>query len=309
MSKPGVDFEKAVYAFADALNPNAEVLFDHKVEDRDTGTLRQCDVWINTHIGGHWPISILVSCKDHNRKLDIGDIGTFCNEVDSTGASTGVIYSRVGFFKPAIEKAKSNGIACCRLYQNEPSDMPSSFWFKHFACYLSLKLKLKTDLHGTKFKFWNDLFDLKIDNDETTLLDIISDVFIEDSDQVVEEFMKLSQKKSGSLPKDWDTEISIKLDQLEEKLRIQIWGHWKLYSARLEASLLKGSYCLTNDSFKGEIRGPYLDVKGSHPGSQWEDMTDEDFAPPSTMILAILHHPTGVKEQLRAELGQKALFG
>ncbi|HLO99813.1 MAG TPA: restriction endonuclease, partial [Fimbriimonas sp.] len=111
MAKHGIEFEKAVYEFAKALDPKAEVLFDHKVSDRDTDTLRQCDVWINAKFGGHWPLSILISCKDHSTKLDINDIGTFLEEKRSTGASYGVIYSKSGFTKPAVEKAKVNGIA------------------------------------------------------------------------------------------------------------------------------------------------------------------------------------------------------
>ena len=105
--KPGRKFEKAVYAFAKTLDPAAEVLFDHNVIDRDTGESRQCDVWINAKFGGHWTQSIIVSCKDHRRKLHVGDIGTFCDEKRATGATMGVIYSRTGFSKPAIQKARA----------------------------------------------------------------------------------------------------------------------------------------------------------------------------------------------------------
>ena len=59
--KPGRKYEEAVYAFAKTLDPSAEVLFDHKMPDRDTGELRQCDVWINAKFAGHWPLSILIS--------------------------------------------------------------------------------------------------------------------------------------------------------------------------------------------------------------------------------------------------------
>src|SRR5437870_2697652 len=98
-NKPGRKFEEAVYAFAKALDASAEVLFDHKVKDRDTGESRQCDVWINAKFGGHWPQSIIVSCKDHKRKLHSGDVGTFCDEKRSTNATMGVMYSRSGFTK------------------------------------------------------------------------------------------------------------------------------------------------------------------------------------------------------------------
>ena len=38
----------------------------------------------------------------------------------------GVIYSSKGFNDTAIEKAGVNAIACCRLYRNEPSELPDS---------------------------------------------------------------------------------------------------------------------------------------------------------------------------------------
>ena len=156
----GLAFEKAVYAFVNTLDPKAEVLFDHKVPDRDTGTPRQCDVWINANFGGHWPLSILVSCKDHKKKLNISDIGTFKDEIHSTGASTGVIYSKSGFTKPAIEKAKSSGIACCRLYENEPADIPDLFTFESYAFTPQVKLALESNVENTMIKTWGDIFAL-----------------------------------------------------------------------------------------------------------------------------------------------------
>jgi predicted helicase len=127
--RPGSEFEEAVYHFAQKLDPSAEVLFNHSVPDRDTGEPRQCDVWINAKFGGHWPLAILVSCKDHKRKLHSGDIGTFRDEVRSTGASTGIIYSRADFTEPGLRKAQANGFPCCRIYQREPADIPESFFF------------------------------------------------------------------------------------------------------------------------------------------------------------------------------------
>lgn len=307
MSKPGYEFERAVYAFVEALDSSAEVLFNHKVQDRDTNTLRQCDVWINAKFGGHWPLSILVSCKDHSRKLNIGDIGTFCNEVHSTGANTGVIYSKSGFTKPAILKAKANSIACCRLYQNEPPDIPEVIWFEHFTCTQSINLVLKTDLRGSKFKTWNDLFDLQGIDSKTIILDIISETFIRSGDQVVSEYKELVKEKRDSFPQDWGTELRFTVDEIDREIQVQIWGHWKRYHARLEASLLSGSYCLTGESFKGEQIGPSIDVKGDHPGEHWVEIT-EDFLPPSNMILAVLHHPSSVRDDLRGKMGPKKLW-
>jgi hypothetical protein len=308
MSKPGYEFEKAVYAFIEALDPSAEILFNHKVRDRDTNTLRQCDVWINAKFGGHWPLSILVSCKDHARKINISDIGAFCNEVRSTGASTGVIYSKSGFTEPAITKAKANGLACCRLYQNEPPDIPKAIWFEHFTCTQSVKLALKTDLRRFEFETWNDLFDIRSDDTKTTILDIISETFVSSGDQVASEHKELFKEKHNFFPEDWAMELRFTIDGIEEEIQIQILGHWKRYRARLEANLLNGSYCLTDESFTGQQVGPYIDVKGEHPGKHWEEITEKDFSLPSNMILAVLYHPSGIKNQLREVMGPQKLY-
>ena len=175
----GKGFEHAVHAFAQSLNPTAEVLFDHKVEDRDTKTLRQCDVWINTTIAGHWPLSVLVSCKDHTRKLHVGDIGAFVNEVNSTGASTGVIYSRYGFTKPAILKAKANGIACCRLFENKQADIPEAITFHQYTCNPYFRFSIDENPDPARFHTWNDIFDAEVDVEGRTrqIIDILEEVY------------------------------------------------------------------------------------------------------------------------------------
>ena len=42
MPRQGRGFEKAVYTFVEALDPEAEVIFDHKVPDIDTEGLLSC---------------------------------------------------------------------------------------------------------------------------------------------------------------------------------------------------------------------------------------------------------------------------
>lgn len=108
--KPGKAFEEAVWRFGRAINPSANVLFDHKVPDRETKRPRQCDVWIETLVRGHWPVTIYVSCKDYGRKIDASHIDNFIRETEARSASMGVIYSRSGFTPGAIEKAKAGRI-------------------------------------------------------------------------------------------------------------------------------------------------------------------------------------------------------
>ena len=53
----------------------------------------------------------------------------FIGELLSSGAQKGVIYSFSGFTKPAIDKAQAKGISCCRLYQDETTNLPESLLF------------------------------------------------------------------------------------------------------------------------------------------------------------------------------------
>ncbi len=306
MSKPGYDFEVAVCDFVKTLDPSAEVLFDHKVIDRDTGSVRQCDVWINAKFGDHIPFSILVSCKDHSRKLDIGDIGTFINEVRSTGASTGVIYSRCGFSKNAVTKAKTNGIACCKLYQNEPPDLPSSVWFDHFVCYLSMNIKLASNIDNNEFSTWNDLFHIISSENEETLLDYLSKSFLEAGDNIVRQLKEIKSVEDRRLPQNWANEIEIQLDNVG-RIKIHLFGMWKLYRARTEASLLNGSYSLMDDTFRGEMHSPYIDMQGSSPGDHWDLIAAKDFVLPQNAILMILFPPANVKEQFQNGFGLRRL--
>lgn len=55
-------------------------------------------------LGDHIPMSILVSCKDHSRPLDIGEAEMFAAEMRSLGATQGVLYSRSGFTLRAIAR-------------------------------------------------------------------------------------------------------------------------------------------------------------------------------------------------------------
>ena len=78
-SNDGKAFELAVQKFVAALDPNAEVIRDFKGVDRDTGSRQQMDVWVKSRaLGGHIPITVLISCKDYNRRLHAGDIRSFC---------------------------------------------------------------------------------------------------------------------------------------------------------------------------------------------------------------------------------------
>lgn len=307
MPKAGREYEQAVYTFAQTLDPSAEVLFDHYVPDRDTGTPRQCDVWINAKFGGHWPLSILVSCKDHSRKLDIGDMEKFAGEVRSTGASTGVIYSRAGFSQPALDKAKANGLSCCRIYRNEPADLPSSlFLLDQFQCTLNWQLNLIANLEALGLVIWNDLLDMDSGRKDKhhTLLDVIASAFFDKQ----KKSLHLAQA-ARRLPSDWKTDLQFQFDQSEEVVRVEVLGIWRRYRASLEAVLLHGSYCISGNSYVGEQVGPSVDTWSKHPGAGWLEITEEDFQFLGNQIVSSLcwSDVNDLKAELKEGLGPQRI--
>lgn len=294
----GSEFEEAVFKFAKSLDPQAEVLFNHSVPDRDTGEPRQCDVWINAKFGGHWPLSILVSCKDHKRKLHSGDIGTFRDEVRSTGASTGVIYSRAGFTRPALLKAQTSGFPCCRIYQHEPADIPASIYFEQFACSTQIALAIIEMVPDDTSIIWDDIF--SINHEDGTVLDLICKV-IADAERNALDKIKIT----ASFPPDWAMDLQLSDDKSSDSIKIRVFGHWKKYKARMEATLLDGSYCLSNKSFQGTQFGTWIDTQSAHPGEAWTEIKDADFSMPTNRVIAILYQGKA-KDALQEQLGPKS---
>lgn len=287
--KVGYGFERAVYDFASRLDPKAEVLFDHKVPDKDTGTPRQCDVWINARFGGHIPISILVSCKDHGRKLDVGDIGSFCDEVRSTRASTGVIYARSGFTKPALEKAKANGLSCCRLYLNEPGELPESLVTPCFLSNPRIAIAVKSALGIPRISCGvplNEIFNVPLtlpDGEAGLFLDVILSCFYEQSHESVKEAIEADR-----LPREWHWELYLGDLKTELFCTVLLHGSWKHYRSLAKATLLNGSYCLTDSSYFGWVFSPKIHRFNANPGDEWEQIEEDTPFPTKAMIIPMM---------------------
>jgi len=292
MSKHGTDFEKAVFGFAKTLDVSAEVLFNYKVPDADTKTMRQCDVWINAKYGGHIPLHILVSCKDHSRKLNVGDIGTFRDEIRSTGASTGVIYSKAGFTRQALEKAKASGIACCRLYQNQPADIPVLISVESFIFSPEARIALVKKPNDPTLKTWGDILALKESGEY--LYDLIEEKFFDVEKKAVE-------NQFENYPKEWELNLKIIPDNSKLEIEIKILGTWKLYKTKNNTILYKGSHSISNNSFRGTITTPLVNMRNENPGDDWIEITDRGFVFPKDKVITILYNSHGegaLKESL-----------
>ena len=280
MTKPGRDFERAVYEFVQRFGEDAEVIFDHSVRDRDTGTWRQCDVWVNALVAKMFPVSILVSCKDYKRPLNIGYIETFASEIQSTGAHMGVIYSRTGFTIPAIEKAKAKNITCCRLYKDQPSDIPDVLLMNHFVCIAKprLILDLKSDVDG--IETWADLFSLQVEP-EKTIGDIIAIAY----HACIKQSLEYQEKNQRFYDCASELEIATLPVEASRNIFLQVIVHWDRYKSPVEATLLNGAYSLTDKKFVGEQLGPVIDTQGEHPGPHWEKIADPHVYIPTNALI------------------------
>lgn len=262
-------FEVAVERFVAALDPSVTVRRNVKLPDRDTGRLRQRDVWIETTICSLFPVKILISCKHWATKLDEGDIDAFVGELRSSGAHKGVIYSASGYTEPAILKAQALSISCCKLYQNEPADIPESLMFPFYCCVPQCRICIEPEGREAWADVpFADIFSRPTTVDESgeTLLGELTREFHAAEAEAAKDVTKgLRELKTWSL--------SIRLEG-SPPLTLVVEGQWVIYRAKLEAHLLDGSYSFTEHQFTGTQYSPSVDTQSGHPGPHWERLTD-----------------------------------
>jgi len=287
MSKESKKFEKDVWRFVKALDAKAEVLFDRRIPDKDTGRLRQVDAWVNASLGNHIPISILVSCKKHKRKLDVTHVEAFAGEVAATRASTGVIYSASGFTRGALEKANSKGLACCQLLRDASVNIPDKLVFWSYCCTPRVSIDLVEPepkvLRHKGIKYWKDLLGMQVTPDQTAL-ESIADAY-----HKYETLAIPTRSPQNMFPQSWSVE-HVFWEENDPSLicRVRVCGTWKIYRGLREAHLVKGSYCFTSDSFAGNVASPPIDLRGATPGPWWKEVTGSLNDWPAPRMVAIL---------------------
>lgn len=77
---------------------------------------------MSTHRLGHHNLVVSIECKDHGRKIDVPHIDAFRTKCERTGINQGVVVSRLGFTKAALESAESFNIRCITLRDIEKLD-------------------------------------------------------------------------------------------------------------------------------------------------------------------------------------------
>ena len=292
--------------FVAALDPTAKVTHDTTVPDVDTGRPRQRDVWVQARICQHFPVQVLLSCKYWDEKLNVQDIDAFLGELRSSGAHKGVLYSRAGFTQPAIEKAKAVGVDCCRLYRNQPPDLPDALVFQTYLCTPGIRTSLVEGPLDPRWSLsvWSDLFGVAIDNVEgkQTFLDsLVAAIF--DAEQKTA-ITRIDPKQH--FPPDCRTTFELS-EEGRKPITALLEVRWNVYRGKLEAHLLDGSYSITSGDFKGLQIGPVISLRGG-PGPGWELLEGRPSIESPGVVTAILTHGEAtIREALMKNLGPRAL--
>jgi Restriction endonuclease len=277
-------FEQRVAAFLAAHCQSARVTHDYRQVDPDTGSVRQRDVWIETELGG-LEIKVLVSCKRWGRKLFAPDVEHFLGEVLGAGAHLGLLYSHAGFGDTAVKKAQTLGsekIHCCQLYSDEPTDIPQSLILRRCYCAAPVpQVALVEPVPAeASFALWKDVFAF----DETT------------TDRIKQAFARLSEHASSEIkskpriPDAYQCEVWLTNASINCPVKLRLTLGWKFYEGNVKATLLDGTYCLTNGEFIGSQKAPIIDMYGPTPGPAWKLLESQPEFPKAGLI-AVLSAP------------------
>jgi hypothetical protein len=291
-------FERKVAAFLAAHCQSARVTHDYRQVDPDTGSIRQRDVWIETELG-ELEIKVLVSCKRWGRKLFAPDVEHFLGEVLGAGAHFGLLYSHAGFGDTAVKKAQTLGnekIHCCQLYSDEPTDIPQSLILKDCYCAAPVpQVALVEPLPGgVSFAHWKDVFAF----DKTT------------TDRIKQAFERLSEHASSEIkskpgfPGGYQCEVWLTNAAMNDPVKLRLTLGWKFYEGDVKATLLDGTYYLTNGEFIGSQKMPIIDMHGPTPGPAWKLLARQPEFPKAGM-LAILSGP--IRDEALEKLAAKPI--
>lgn len=275
-------FEQAIAALMQALDPNARVTHDVEIPDLDTNSPRQRDVWIETSFGGHLAIKILVSCKRLARKLNQLDIDAFIGELRSSGAHKGVIYCRKGYTKHALEKAQRLDISCCVLLENQAASIPDVLDFNAYCLREQLQLRVK-GLPSGEAPDWSTLLSAEgeIEGQSIPAIDGLAQLF--DA-----ELPAIQQGLTQRPPITREVTLPLRSHGEFGPLLLNLKSSWLVFRARMAAWLVNGSYSFTDRDFKGSVSTPSVDTWSINPGPGWEEVQVESMSIGNTITFSFI---------------------
>lgn len=251
-------------------------------------------------MGGLIPVSILVSCKRYKRKVNQQQMDAFLGEWRSSRAHVGVIYSYSGFTKPALEKARANRVSCCRLYVDEPPDIPEVVLF---TCYLwqpLVRVHASGHLSERPSLTWQDLYFIR--DEDGSLLEQLEHAWKEAADGALKAIEGGKARPNLVVVRNLAFDASGDLPAFE----VKVTHRWRLFRARETAYSVNGSYSESDKAFIGSATSPSIDTWSSEPGPGWQEVpSTSEIAKNSVHLMAI---KAPVEDALVASLGPKRVF-
>jgi hypothetical protein len=121
MAKKGKLFEDLVYTISKCLHERAEVVLDDRLPDKDTGRKRQIDISVCLKDGPAEFLAI-IEARDRSRPVGVEYIEQVESKRKSVCADKAVVVSNKGFYKNALEKARSYRIYTLTLKEAREND-------------------------------------------------------------------------------------------------------------------------------------------------------------------------------------------
>jgi tetratricopeptide (TPR) repeat protein len=97
-------YEIEILTYFQETYPETTITFDKRIIGKYSKVERQIDIFIEGEIAGY-EIKIVVDCKYFSKNIDVKHIESFCSMVEDVDAHQGVLITKKGYSKAAINRA------------------------------------------------------------------------------------------------------------------------------------------------------------------------------------------------------------
>jgi hypothetical protein len=97
-------YESEILTYFQETYPETTITFDKKIIGKYSKVERQIDIFIEGEIAGY-EIKIVVDCKYFSKNIDVKQVESFCSMVEDIDAHQGVLITKKGYSKAAINRA------------------------------------------------------------------------------------------------------------------------------------------------------------------------------------------------------------
>ena len=98
------DYEKEIFSYFKDSYPTCTIKFDQRIRGRYSKRSRQVDILIEGEVA-NYEVKIAIDCKFFTDNIDVKEVESFIGMLDDLNVNQGVLITRKGFSKAAINRA------------------------------------------------------------------------------------------------------------------------------------------------------------------------------------------------------------